>query len=194
MRRAATTGALALALAFGVAGPAAASTYEHTDPAKDVVLTGAFDIGPAPDNKEADIVKVSVKHSATRVRSTTVLRDITKAKKHNFVTSLRAKVGAKVKQFDVYLQTDAGDPQGELTLYLKDGTPVDCAGLTSNVDYVEDTVTVKVPRSCIGKPSWVKAGVSAEWIPNHNDYYSDNGLVKSGEPGVVTYSPQITKG
>ena len=194
MRGAATIGALALTLAFGVAGPAAAAGFEHTDPAKDVVLTGAFDIGPAPANKEADIVKVSVTHTASKVQSTTVLRDITTSKKHNFVTSLRAKVGTKVRQFDLYLQTDAGDAQGELSLYRKDGTPVTCSGLSSKVDYVKDVVTVSVARSCIGKPSWVKAGVSAEWIPTHDDYYSDNGLEKGGAPGVVTYSPQIKKG
>lgn len=194
MRRAATTGALALALAVGVAGPSAAADYTHTDPAKDVVLTDPFDVGPAPDNKEADIVKVSVTHSATKVRSTIELRDITKSRKHNFVINLRAKVGAKVRHFDIYLQTDPSDAQGELTVYGKDGLPVTCPGQSSDIDYGKDVVTVTVPRSCLGKPSWVKTAITAEWVPSHDDYYSDNGLKKGGAPGVVTYSPQITKG
>lgn len=197
MRRTAATAVLTLALAggfaAGFAGPAVAGTYTHQDPAKDVTLTGPFNVSTVPANKEADITKVSVTHSATSVRSVTTLRDITKNDLHRFITTLRLKNGSKFKTFQAVLATDDGNPQSDLTLYTGAGDPVSCPGLSSTVDFQKDVATITVPRSCIGKPAWVKAAVVAEWIPNHDDYYFDNGLTKGGTEETVKYSSQIKK-
>ena len=57
----------------------------------------------------------------------------------------------------------------------------DCNGVTARMDARADTVTVRVPRHCLGNPRWVRAGVSSArhvsdtvisqdvWLPPHGN-------------------------
>lgn len=49
------------------------------------------------------------------------------------------------------------NPDGRHTLYEDGGERPDrCAAMTHTIDYDSDLVTLRVPRSCVGDPAWVR--------------------------------------
>lgn len=69
-------------------------------------------------------------------------------------------------------------PAGRHALY--DGPAGDrlgCAALSHRVDYVADTVAVRIPRRCLGGPSWVKVNagnVLVLGVAPRRRHYADN--------------------
>ena len=51
-------------------------------------------------------------------------------------------------------------PRGRVIMTKGTGRRVKCHGLSTKVDYVGQRVTVSVPRSCLGRPRWVKVGIA----------------------------------
>ena len=53
----------------------------------------------------------------------------------------------------------------------------ECDGLSHEIDYAEDVVVLRVPRDCLGNPSWVRVqGINFLW-PNPQDdehLFADN--------------------
>jgi hypothetical protein len=64
--------------------------------------------------------------------------------------------------------------------------------VTRKVDYTANTATVWVPRSCLGRPRWVKVGMavassaSPEFSPAHVDDARAN-----GDFADPTWSPRV---
>lgn len=73
-----------------------------------------------------------------------------------------------------------------------------CDTMTHRIDYAEDTVTVTIPRTCLGDPAWVKVksvavssrnGSDALWVDNaHNDTHAFRGFSEQvdAEPAPVS--------
>ena len=81
---------------------------------------------------------------------------------------------------------DGGGGQGTWEL---DGRRVTCRGLRHSIDYRADEVRVSVPRSCLGRPAWVRVGgSSASWSEAQETYRSDDGLRK-GKNGRIDPAP-----
>ena len=94
---------------------------------------------------------------------------------------------------------DGGGGQGTWEL---DGRRVTCRGLRHAIDYRADTVRVSVPRSCLGRPTWVRVGGStASWSEAQETYRSDDGL-STGEnatldpdaPGPLLVGRRLSRG
>jgi hypothetical protein len=57
------------------------------------------------------------------------------------------------------------------------GTPVTCSGLSHRIDYAADLMTVRVPRSCLAHPRWVRANLGNRLVLGerpHRRHYADN--------------------
>ncbi len=135
--------------------PAAhAQTKVHLDPAGDMVQIDneGEEIIPAPDETEGDIKRLVVEHQGTQV----VVKATFKAL-HQPAASVLYYVPLKtnegVKPY-ASLDTNPDNPQGELNF----GGGSDCDGLVGKVSYSDDQVVFKIPRSCLSRPNWVKAG------------------------------------
>jgi hypothetical protein len=64
-------------------------------------------------------------------------------------------------------------------------------GVRHTIDYLANTVVIKVPRSCLGKPRWVQ--VSDEAISRTDSLiYVDQGGAGSTEE--LVYGPRIRRG
>jgi hypothetical protein len=54
---------------------------------------------------------------------------------------------------------------------------VACAGLSHRIDYATETVTLRVPRTCLGSPRWVSANLGNILVVGerpHRRHYADN--------------------
>lgn len=71
------------------------------------------------------------------------------------------------------LTSKAGHCRGQRYFQGDDGS-TSCAGFTRRIDYAEDTVVMRVPRSCLGTPQWVRLGPSNQLnLPGARTPYFD---------------------
>lgn len=150
--------ALAVATAAAVLVPAAAqaNSYTSTDTTNDVVvvtLPGGSTV-PAADRAEGDIVSSQVKHKASAVILTMHFRELTPGQ-----TALHwygIKTGKMTRI--VLFQTDAAHPSGRAALFKPNSKRVSCR-VGFAVDFTANSASVKVPRSCLGMPKWVRVAM-----------------------------------
>jgi hypothetical protein len=172
-----------LALAFALQGPALADTYEHPDAHHDVADTvkGVR----APDYHKADVTHLQIVHSDNAVRLNVRLRSLRwkrvdfRTVGFGFKTPGDSYVGDYVKhrhevQFDLFDVTS--------------GDTVDCnwSGGTKG-----RTIWLRVPRSCIGTPPWVRASISVGAYRGTRSW-GDNALSGNWRrSGDGTLSPRV---
>jgi hypothetical protein len=54
---------------------------------------------------------------------------------------------------------------------------VDCPGMQHDVDYVENTVDIRIPRTCVDTPRWIQFSASAFKAGRPGgSWYADDGL------------------
>lgn len=129
---------------------------------------------PVGDRPAADVLRAVVQH---RTRSVVV-----RARYENLrrIGVQNYWVGIKTPEDDFFTEVKArpGNRAGRHALY--DGVAgerLDCAGFTHRIDYATDTVTVRVPRSCLDGPRWVRADIGNLLVVGdrpHRRGYADN--------------------
>lgn len=138
-----------------------ADTVGHGDASGDVrslTLDSDFD----PDNPSAaepnraigDVTRVRVTHATNTVRVQMRYRALNRVgfghqHQFQFVTPSRQRY--------VFVDAAPGRWGGKATMRTLRGTKVSCR-VSHKIDYVNDTVLVVVPRSCLGRPNVVKVG------------------------------------
>src|SRR4051794_1372583 len=189
VRSAVVVAAAAVAL---VPTAAQANTYTHGDAAGDVVsfTGGATTATPQPDRANGDVVASMVKHNRKLVIARMTYRDL--ANSDGFNGHLFAIKTNKMRR-DVTVVSAAGiGPQVVVT--KPNGKKVSCRGRPT-LDYTRHTVTVKVPRSCLGKPKWVKVGMASVFMTGlsatDTQYVDDAQLSGGVSPRTLTFSPKV---
>lgn len=140
---------LALLAPLGVAH---ADTALRRDARGDVVVVS--DNGPnrtAPRNRYADITRFRVTHDRTRVRLSMRVRKLQR-RDFNFGVSIRTprtRFGFNIAKYEGIDQA----------LFLNaDGDPISCRGEQHKVSYRHNLISLSLPRTCLGRPMWVRAG------------------------------------
>ncbi|MBO0844356.1 MAG: hypothetical protein J2P22_02930 [Nocardioides sp.] len=185
--RAVTTAGLVAALAVPAA--ANASTFRHTDPAKDVQrITSTNTVTNVPDNKTADVVHLQVAHTARHVRTTVRLREL--GRRWLFVSRLQtARRGFQV----IGRRTPGHRPTW--TLARANGHPLTCDGLVGHQSPRASTITLTVPSSCIGVPRWVRVGAGFVVRTNNGAVFADDSQrTRHATARHLTMSPRIHRG
>lgn len=59
--------------------------------------------------------------------------------------------------YQAVLTDKPGHRQGQRYFQGDDGS-TSCAGFTRTIDYAKDTVVMRIPRTCLGTPKWVRVG------------------------------------
>jgi hypothetical protein len=146
--------AAASALTLGSAAAAQADSWTHSDPAGDVV---SFDPhtdaeAQAPTQERGDVRRVRVAHGAHRVTVRFTMRKPL-AGDYGIFYRLRTPRG----EYDlVRARFD-----GSTGVYLTKGADqnrVRCSGIRTAFSTDRRTATASIPRSCLGKPRWVRVG------------------------------------
>jgi hypothetical protein len=138
-----------------------ANRYYHADPAGDV-LSGPVSSStnpsiPEPGRTNGDIVASSVVHKKRAVAMRMQYRELgwnDEINAHLFVVRTPS-----MKRYVTVYATD-GLRGGKVVMTKPSGKKVSCH-MARKVDYTANSVSVVVPRSCLGKPRWVRAGMAS---------------------------------
>ncbi len=60
-----------------------------------------------------------------------------------------------------------------------------CRGLSHHIDYTANTVTMSVPRSCLGRPGWIKAGAASVRLAGMGDVVDGSNADQAPDPAVI---------
>ncbi len=178
-------------------GAASAATVSIDDATDDTFL-GHYDEAsdtttyePAGSQVNVDLERVVVKHKSRVVVAKASYTDLARSG-NQFMYALRLRTNEGLKR-DVNVDTLFSGWKGEVSLAKPNGNEVKCRGLSHAIDYTADTVTVKVPRRCLGAPRWVQVFTAALGFSDSGDFYVDHGHMADMKEKVV-WSDRIRKG
>ena len=163
----------AAALTIAVPGAASAQSWTHTDPAGDVYKVTFSDdsdeeteaVDPSVTN--GDVISSTIKHNPRKVIATLRFRDLATTPEDLDIYGISLRTDKLNRDLSV-IAAD-GLERGEHELDRPNGDTVRCRGVSHRIDYTANTVTMVVPRSCLGRPRWVKAGAFAARVPTLDD-------------------------
>ena len=159
VRTAVVVAALAVSL---MPTTAFADTYLHNDATADVVSFSSTSAdAAAPDEVNGDIVWSKVRHRARKVVLTMRYRDLDGS---GYTVHYFAIRTSKMTR-QVSLVTFPGHLAGKAVMTNARDKQVTCR-VRRDIDYVANTATVVVPRSCLGRPRWVKVGMAMVTSPS----------------------------
>lgn len=143
-------------LTTGLAAPARAERYIHRDPGRDVRKVQIFSTGDdgfvrAPRHRQGDFVKVKIWHQVRAVRVVGKFRRLD-------------RIGGGMMQL-VQIRTPDGIDHG-FTVFAgpgmwkgaTDDRQDECV-IGHKVNYERDRWSMRISRSCLGRPRWVRVGV-----------------------------------
>jgi len=166
----AATALSAVALALGAPTAATAQTWNHADPAGDVVKytfdTDTFEESHTgdPSVTNGDVISSTIKHNPRKVIATLRFRDL--AVTHEDLTIFAMSIRTDKGNRDMTVAAMKGHERGVRDFSRPDGHSVRCRGASHHIDYAAHTVSVVVPRSCLGRPRWVKVSAGAVRVPS----------------------------
>lgn len=182
---------LGVTVAAAVLAPTAAEakSYRHVDATGDMFSTTSSTktFTPAPDRIVGDIVSTTIRHKSRNVVIQVQYRDLvanSEIDAHYFVIRT-----SKMRR-DVSLVSAGSFPAGRVQMTKANGTKVSCH-VGRRIDYSLNTATVVVPRSCLGRPRWVKVGMAAAELTglgSTDPQYVDDAF-STGTAG--RYSPRV---
>lgn len=165
-------GLLALAAAVSIGalpGAAHAERVVHNDAHGDVNYstydeeTGTHD-EVNPSVKPGDIQRIAVRHKTNKVFVAVSFADLRRADASGG-HFLRLVTNEGVKR-NIFLETSKENPRGTLYFSKQNGGPIECKGLSRDIDYSAETLKFEVPRSCLGGPRWVRVGFQTIRYPD----------------------------
>ncbi len=175
----------ATVVALAVPGAAFAQTLHHSDPAHDVQQASGANTTDAPDNATADIVRLTLAHTPTKVNAKMKLRDY-RAGTWFYVENVKtATANFQVEGSHIAHKTTFTLTRGSKTLA--------CDGLTHAIDKAHNTIAVTVPTSCLKDPNWVKVGVGYLRQASRGVLFADDGLRKADIRNDLTLSKRLKK-
>lgn len=149
-----------------------------------VIGPGEDDWDPfAGDLPAADSTGATVRHRATSVLATVRFVDLSPGHWQDF--SMRVRSDQPFRRAIVTVDPD--HPGGRDRLLDRAENRLTCPGLRHHVDYVTDTVRIRLPRSCAGEPAWVRVAL-ATYLFRTWDTISDNPHNDGPRPG---YTPRL---
>jgi hypothetical protein len=196
-----TLAALTGAAALTVAGmsPASGAFWAHNDAVGDVVVrtsmgTTVSGPHPAPANSDTDITRFTARHTARRVVLKTTLRDITTVS-----GEMAYEIRTGKRHYRVHQRLGSGwtAPAAFVLVDNGSGEAVRCSGVRHSVDRTTEQVVVNIPRSCLGRPRWVRVRAVAVMLmhPGAAVFWDD--ALRDGWPvnePPPAFSPRIQRG
>jgi hypothetical protein len=175
---------------------AQADTKSHHDPSGDVKsvawdpATNQTTDTPSTLEQSAtlgDITKVKVSHGASALTVVLRFRDLAKTGAEQIH---EVEILTRTTARFVYVVAAPGHWKGRVVMTKPNHKRVRCS-IGGHINYGKNTVTIKVPRSCLGHPDVVKIG-AATLVGYGDKMYYDDGYSVAGEftdPFVL--SPKI---
>ena len=178
---------LTLGGSLGSVGPAGADTAQWADGAGDMWAQDR--LTPAPDESEADIRKVSVRHGPQNV----VIRvRYYRLEGGNFMDPIRGVVRTpdgserrvKLSNDGDFSDVSVADPSRKV---------VRCRA-TGELDLDRYAALLTIPRSCLGEPRWVRVYLeSSAWdVGGSGEIFADNAMgAAMPDPSHMVFTDRI---
>jgi hypothetical protein len=161
----------ATTVAAAVIAPAAAASAASTtvkDGAGDV-WENTYDAAtdgdvwtPTESAYNTDVVSTVIKHNLNRVSIKMTYNDLQKQPDVSISALVNMRFDQGARRF-AFVDASPGSWGGSSQVFKNNAktgpAPVACGGLTHAVDYVANTVTMSIPRTCLGSPRWIEANV-----------------------------------
>jgi hypothetical protein len=191
-------GVVAGALVLSAAGiaPAQAARYTHGDAAKDQTRTTCTDTGTCSDAVDptatnGDIVRVVAVHASRKVLVATKYSNLATSTEDT-MQLVRIVTNTGLQRFAV-IHTPANSNNATVFLARPNGDPVKCRYIGAARDTTANVMELKVPRSCLGRPRWVKVGVGH--LTGLGEASVQDDALRNGSVGSnITLSTRIRRG
>jgi hypothetical protein len=126
------------------------------------------------DLPPADVTRAVVSHRTHAVVVRARYDDLRRIGVQKYWTGIATRRG----DYFVEVVSRPGSRAGRHTLYDGPaGSKLACGRLSHDIDYAEDVVRVRVPRSCLDRPRWVRVNIGNLLVtgqkPNRK-FYADN--------------------
>ena len=172
---------------------AQANRYSFGDAAADVIsIAPAATTGtPTPDRVAGDVISSTVNHKRRAVVMRLQYRDLaaeTEVEVHLF--AIRTN---QMKRY-VTVYAAPASVQGKVLMTNPHQKKVRCR-IAGGIDYTLNTVTVIVPRSCLGNPRWVRVGM-AGIVPGATEtdpYFVDDARTTGTIGNDPAYGPKVRR-
>lgn len=128
-----------------------------------------------------DVIRARAAHRPRAVTSMTRIVDLRRVGPfQDHAMRVRTPTGF----FAVWVLARKGSWAGRHDLFdLETSERVRCPGLSHDIDYEANRVTIAVPRTCIGTPTWVRLSLQSS-LGKSDGTYSDNPHNAAALPGV----------
>jgi hypothetical protein len=166
VRAALTTGLIATAM-LTAAVPSAVATDLPTG----VVLhDGAGDVwkvvGEQPPATKvsyppADVKRAVLRHGHWALRVRMRFTDLRRVGTQSFAAEILTPGGGL---FDAVVHSTPQTRQGDHFFISQSSETATCPGMTQRIDYAKDLVKMRIPRSCLGHPRWVKVELWNQFV------------------------------
>lgn len=179
-----------MASANGAPGkPHTATTTDATGDVRFVTFRDGDTItgrGTAPRRTQGDVRTVRVEHTGSVVRVSLRYVELTRTgTDHQHV----AQIKTPKREVVVAVAAKPGSWNGTASIFTSTGSRMKCA-LTWKLDYQANTALIVVPRTCLGNPTWIRAGAGMSNTAGQTRY-GDDGLT-AGTPGNgLRLGPQL---
>jgi hypothetical protein len=187
LRTALRATALATTAVLAAAVPAHAAKLVLTDPAGDV-WAGAETPTQIGTRVNGDLVKTTVTHTARKVLVKAKYTDLAK-NQDTLYFAYFVRTNEHVKR--VAAVTAMPGKRKGISEFSRPRGKAACNGMTHAIDYVADTVTISVPRTCLSNPRWVQIQAAGVTV-NGGVYTIDDAQSTESEPH--TWSAKVRRG
>lgn len=179
-----TACAAGLVVPLLLAGPAVADTEVKRAPRGDVSEIRGRQQAP---QQSADVLQLRSRHADGVLALEVVVAQLDATIVTGVAFAIRTSVG---RTLDASVSRDAEGVRS-VHLFRRDTGRVRCSGLRGGVRPAADRMTVTVPRTCLGRPRWVRTGAltyatSDEAVLTFNDDARRDGTVRPPYPALGT--------
>ncbi len=109
-----------------------------------------------------DVLRAYVTHAPYALRTRMLFTDLRRGNRNE--QSFRVEVHTPSDTYQVFVTSTQRSKSGQHRMWRRsdsgDLTPIRCRGLTHLIKYTTDTVRLRVPRTCLQQPTWVKVRLS----------------------------------
>jgi hypothetical protein len=168
-----------------------ADVLVHRDPVGDVARApvGSNVYAPAPTQADGDVVATRVVHARRAIWIQIRFRELVDRGNGNFhLIGIRTPWRTRTIELDAL----PGHWEGRATTSDGHGRVVACA-VTHRISYDRNRVMLRVPRSCLGTPPWIRVGMRST-VAGATYVYSDDARsagMSSGLPSTLVYGRHI---
>jgi hypothetical protein len=123
----------------------------------------------------ADVKRAVIRHGTYAVRIRMRYVDLRRIG----TQALEARIRTPQREAIASMGSEPGRRSGSHDFFSDDFPPTTCPGMTHRINYATNMVRMRIPRSCLGRPRWVKVElaslVTRPIVPNSTDtFYFDN--------------------